>query len=167
MCFWIWLNAFVVLEIITQISPYVFYKSLCFFLFCWFSFLVTPHFLTNIFPNIIKPLIFCFFLFVSCFVYFIYLIIFFISQKSQPKKKKNYFAKKKKNLSEIGYGKTDTALLLNNNNNNNNNYNHHLGKLTKQTSDDPCVTSILSQKSMDYVRRNSYGDLSTFFIYFF
>lgn len=65
----------------------------------------------------------------------------------------------------------------NNNNNNNlhhisissNNQNYHLntGKVYRQASDEPSVTSILSQKSMDYVRRNSFGDLSTFFYIFF
>lgn len=58
-------------------------------------------------------------------------------------------------------------ITANNNNNNtlNNNYNHHNGKMNnKQTSEDPYVTSILSHnKTMDYVRRNSYGDISRFY----
>lgn len=51
------------------------------------------------------------------------------------------------------------------NHNMNNNYNHHNGKMNnKQTSEDPYVTSILSHnKTMDYVRRNSYGDISRFY----
>ncbi|XP_058452023.1 cytospin-A isoform X2 [Malaya genurostris] len=41
----------------------------------------------------------------------------------------------------------------------NNNYNH-AGKLYKQQTDDHVTSSILSHKTMDYVRRNSYGDIS-------
>ncbi|XP_058821269.1 cytospin-A-like isoform X7 [Topomyia yanbarensis] len=40
-----------------------------------------------------------------------------------------------------------------------NNYNH-TGKLYKQQTDDHVTASILSHKTMDYVRRNSYGDIS-------
>nr|XP_029719061.1 cytospin-A-like isoform X5 [Aedes albopictus] len=40
-----------------------------------------------------------------------------------------------------------------------NSYNHS-GKLFKQQADDHVTASILSHKTMDYVRRNSYGDIS-------
>ncbi|XP_065089782.1 cytospin-A-like isoform X2 [Ochlerotatus camptorhynchus] len=40
-----------------------------------------------------------------------------------------------------------------------NSYNHS-GKLFKQQTDDHVTASILSHKTMDYVRRNSYGDIS-------
>ncbi|XP_021710490.1 cytospin-A isoform X6 [Aedes aegypti] len=36
----------------------------------------------------------------------------------------------------------------------------HSGKLFKQQADDHVTASILSHKTMDYVRRNSYGDIS-------
>lgn len=45
-----------------------------------------------------------------------------------------------------------------------NSYNHS-GKLFKQQADDHVTASILSHKTMDYVRRNSYGDISMFFYY--
>lgn len=89
-----------------------------------------------------------------------------------------------KNCSDLGKSEVVLAAVHNNNNisghNNNNNNLHHIsisnnnqnyhlntGKVYRQASDEPSVTSILSQKSMDYVRRNSFGDLSTFFLIFF
>lgn len=53
----------------------------------------------------------------------------------------------------------------NNNNNSNYNNNNHR-KLFKQQTDDHVTASILSHKTMDYVRRNSYGDISMIFLIF-
>lgn len=52
----------------------------------------------------------------------------------------------------------------NNNNSNYSNNNHR--KLFKQQTDDHVTASILSHKTMDYVRRNSYGDISMILLYF-
>uniref|UniRef100_U5EFR0 Putative paramyosin n=1 Tax=Corethrella appendiculata TaxID=1370023 RepID=U5EFR0_9DIPT len=70
------------------------------------------------------------------------------------------------NISNTNNSVNNNNSCNNNNNNNNNNTinsnfnHHHSGKLIKQQTDDPYVTSILSHKTMDYVRRNSYGDIS-------
>ncbi|XP_037916874.1 cytospin-A-like isoform X6 [Hermetia illucens] len=62
------------------------------------------------------------------------------------------------------YNSSMTTTNYNNNNNcNNSNNANNIGRNYKTAmSDEPqnCVTSILAQKSMDFIRRNSYGDLS-------
>lgn len=66
------------------------------------------------------------------------------------------------------YNSSMTTTNYNNNNNcNNSNNANNIGRNYKTAmSDEPqnCVTSILAQKSMDFIRRNSYGDLSMLFL---
>lgn len=75
------------------------------------------------------------------------------------------------NHSNINNNNNSTTNNNNISTSNNHNHFHHGGSGKggggfKATADDPCVTSILSQKSMDYVRRNSFGDLSRFSVLF-
>ncbi|XP_055644182.1 cytospin-A isoform X7 [Toxorhynchites rutilus septentrionalis] len=79
-------------------------------------------------------------------------------------KSQNLIANSSSNLDSSN--NNNNSNLINNNFSNNkpstlicNNYNH-TGKLFKQQTDDHVTASILSHKTMDYVRRNSYGDIS-------
>lgn len=90
-----------------------------------------------------------------------------LREQQQPTTGNNISSNSKNNA-------TDTVLLIksqnliansssnvessNNNNSNYSNNNHR--KLFKQQTDDHVTASILSHKTMDYVRRNSYGDIS-------
>lgn len=90
-----------------------------------------------------------------------------LREQQQPTAGNNISSNSKNNA-------TDTVLLIksqnliansssnvessNNNNSNYSNNNHR--KLFKQQTDDHVTASILSHKTMDYVRRNSYGDIS-------
>ncbi|XP_062558450.1 cytospin-A isoform X4 [Armigeres subalbatus] len=82
-------------------------------------------------------------------------------------KSQNLIANSSSNLDNSNNNNSNYSnnnISCNNNNNKvstliNNSYNHS-GKLFKQQTDDHVTASILSHKTMDYVRRNSYGDLS-------
>ncbi|XP_055604681.1 uncharacterized protein LOC129752916 [Uranotaenia lowii] len=106
-----------------------------------------------------------------------------LREQQQPTTNSNITSNIKNNVTDSVLLKKNQSLIANSScnnvdssNNNNSNYNNNNincnksstlisnnyshGKLFKQQTDDHVTASILSHKAMDYVRRNSYGDIS-------